>query len=148
MTAKTSGKPHSGGPRSITACPSRTVPSLALRREGFSLSGIARRLEVARSSVTREVRRNASHRGYRYLYADAMPRHGSPATKASRATRGQIACFISLPKTHPRRGHTRGCCVRLSHTERMAMSAGVTPDTREAWPRSRGRTAESFSRDS
>ena len=36
----------------------------------------------------------------------------------------------------------------LSQTERMAMSAGVMPEMRAAWPRSPGRMAVSFSRDS
>lgn len=34
----------------------------------------------------------------------------------------------------------------LSQTERMATSAGVTPGTRRAWPRSQGRIRDSFSR--
>ena len=37
---------------------------------------------------------------------------------------------------------------RWIQRERMAMSAGFTPDIRDAWPRFSGRTAFNFSRDS
>lgn len=45
-------------------------------------------------------------------------------------------------------GPWRGAPMRARATESTAMSAGVTPGTREAWPRLWGRMRESFSRDS
>ena len=74
MTAKTSGTPQRGAPKYHRLTIGNRSIIWALRREGFSLSHIARQLGVARSTVTREVRRNTSHRGYRYQYADALAR--------------------------------------------------------------------------
>ncbi|MBO7655274.1 MAG: IS30 family transposase [Kiritimatiellae bacterium] len=84
MTAKTSGKPQRGAPKYHRLTLQDRTIIWVLRREGISLSGIARRLEVARSTVTREVRRNTSHRGYRYLYADALARQRIAAKAARR----------------------------------------------------------------
>ena len=83
MTAKTSGKPQRGAPKyhRLTARDRSII--WKQRKAGKSISEIARWLGVAKSTVSRELRRNVSHRGYRHQYADALAK-GRAAAKVSK----------------------------------------------------------------
>ena len=71
MTAKTSGKPQRGAPKYHRLTSEDRITIWVLKREGCTQTHIARRLGVAKSTVSRELRRNATRRGYRYQHAVA-----------------------------------------------------------------------------
>ena len=95
-----------------------------------------------------DTRRAAVPRGSqrRAMMPESPPdvKHGIARAKPTGRTRGLLF-------TYPSRGGVRtpprAACLAIA-TESTAMSAGVTPGTRAAWPRLRGRMRESFSRDS
>ncbi len=72
MAAKTSRTPKTGAPKYHRLTVGKRSIIWELRRGGKSKSYIARELGVARSTVTRELNRNKSRKGYRYLHAQAL----------------------------------------------------------------------------
>lgn len=82
MTARTSGKPQREAPTYHRLTKEMRSILWALKREGFSQTRIARRLGVSKSTVSRELLRNANHRGYRYQYADALAKARAAAKAA------------------------------------------------------------------
>lgn len=84
MTAKTSGKPQRGAPAYHRLTREKRSILWVLKREGFSQTQMARRLGVSKSTVSRELRRNATHWGYRYQFADAQAKARASAKASKR----------------------------------------------------------------
>ena len=84
MTAKTSGKPQQGAPKyhRLTARDRSIIWEQKRKRK--SISEIARWLGVSKSTVSRELRRNVSRKGYRHQYADALAKGRAAAKVAKR----------------------------------------------------------------
>lgn len=83
MAAKTSGKPKTGAPKYHRLTVEKRSIIWALKREGKSKRKIAGALGVHRSTVYREMARNASRNGYRHQYAQALA-DGRAAAKAAK----------------------------------------------------------------
>lgn len=84
MTAKTSGKPQRGAPTYHRLTMEKRSILWLLKREGCTQTRMARHLGVSKSTVSRELRRNASQRGYRYQNADALAKARAAAKAAKR----------------------------------------------------------------
>ena len=83
MAAKTSGQPKTGAPKYHRLTAEKRSIIWALKREGKSKGKIAEVLGVHKSTISREMARNVSNKGYRHQYAQALA-DGRAAAKASK----------------------------------------------------------------
>lgn len=73
MAAKTSRKPKRKAPKYHRLTREQRIIIETLRKEGYSIRPIAVRLGVSPATVSRELRRNRSKKGYRNRKADGAP---------------------------------------------------------------------------
>jgi len=83
MAAEKSGKPQTRAPQYHHLTLEQRTILWTLKREGKSKTYIAQQIHVHKSTVTREMRRNISNRGYRHLHAQALA-DGRAAAKAAK----------------------------------------------------------------